>query len=126
MLAAADTYQSVTRPFIESLDPKSVAWVYNVLELKKERERLLYNDPDPEHGFLLNIDTKWQANRPFAVMAYLTSNFIPLCWAGNHTPIALRPMSKLGSMASGRTTTRFETCTALPFAIDETSGRFAT
>jgi hypothetical protein len=36
--------------------------LYNVLDGKKEQERILYSDEDPEHGFILNVDTKWKAH----------------------------------------------------------------
>ena len=58
----AATYGAVTLPYIEGLDPKSVSWVYNLLELKKERERMLFNDSDADRGFLLNVDTKWKSH----------------------------------------------------------------
>jgi len=35
-------------------------WVYNILEGKLEAERVLYNDPDPENGFVLLPDMKWE------------------------------------------------------------------
>lgn len=57
--AASAIYETVTLPYIERLDPNAIAWVHNILELKKERERMLFNDPDTTNGFLLNIDTKW-------------------------------------------------------------------
>lgn len=60
----ATLYASVVQPFIESLDPNAIAWVYNLLALKKETERLLFNDPDPDRGFLLNIDPKWKSHPP--------------------------------------------------------------
>ena len=34
-------------------------WMYNILEGKSEAERVLYNDPDPENGFVLLPDMKW-------------------------------------------------------------------
>lgn len=34
-------------------------WVYNILEKKAESERLVYEDPDPEVGFILLPDFKW-------------------------------------------------------------------
>ena len=39
-----ELYHAVTAPFIEALDPRSVAWIGNVLDLSKERERVLFND----------------------------------------------------------------------------------
>ena len=56
-------YHAVTAPYIESLDPRSVAWIGNVLNLSKEKERVLYNEAeDEEVGFLLNVDTKWKSH----------------------------------------------------------------
>ena len=60
----AALYARVVQPFIESMDPKAIAWVANLLALKKETERLLFNDSDTERGFLLNIDTKWKSHPP--------------------------------------------------------------
>ena len=33
--------------------------MYNILEGKSEADRVLYDDPDPENGFLLLPDMKW-------------------------------------------------------------------
>ncbi|KAE8286261.1 m7GpppX diphosphatase [Larimichthys crocea] len=37
----------------------SVQWVYNILEKKAEADRIVYEDPDPEVGFVLLPDFKW-------------------------------------------------------------------
>jgi len=37
----------------------SIQWVYNVLEHKKEADRIVYEDPDPKTGFILAPDLKW-------------------------------------------------------------------
>lgn len=34
-------------------------WVYNILEHKKESERIIFEDPDKELGFILLPDLKW-------------------------------------------------------------------
>lgn len=34
-------------------------WVYNILEHKKESERIAFEDPCPENGFILLPDLKW-------------------------------------------------------------------
>ena len=34
-------------------------WVYNILEHKKETERIAYEDPCPSNGFILLPDMKW-------------------------------------------------------------------
>jgi len=55
-------YRDVVQPYIEALDPRATAWIYKVLDQSKEKERVLYNDPDPIAGFLLNVDTKWKSH----------------------------------------------------------------
>jgi len=55
-------YADHVAPFLAALNPKAVAWVYNVLDLSKEKERMLYNDTDARSGFLLNVDTKWKSH----------------------------------------------------------------
>ena len=37
----------------------AIGWVYKILALEKETERLLFNDPTEDAGFLLNTDQKW-------------------------------------------------------------------
>lgn len=34
-------------------------WVYNILDHKKETERIIFEDPDKELGFILLPDLKW-------------------------------------------------------------------
>lgn len=34
-------------------------WVYNILQKKAEVERIVYEDPDPDTGFILLPDFKW-------------------------------------------------------------------
>ena len=34
-------------------------WVYNIIEHKAESDRIIYEDADPETGFLLLPDLKW-------------------------------------------------------------------
>ena len=57
-----ELYHAVTAPYIDALDPRSVAWIGNVLNLSKEAERVLYNDEEEATGFLLNVDTKWKSH----------------------------------------------------------------
>lgn len=52
-------YKDVTRPHIEALPAAAAAWVYKILEKKKEVDRLLFEDTDPEVGFMLHPDLKW-------------------------------------------------------------------
>ncbi|CAN7937107.1 unnamed protein product [Ixodes hexagonus] len=55
-------YKEVTEPYIAS-QQFSLQWVYNILEHKKETERILYEDPDPETGFVLLPDMKWDTKQ---------------------------------------------------------------
>ena len=34
-------------------------WVYNILEKKQEKERIVFEDTDPDIGFILLPDMKW-------------------------------------------------------------------
>ncbi|XP_075905932.1 m7GpppX diphosphatase-like isoform X2 [Nelusetta ayraudi] len=51
-------YRSITLPYIEK-HCLSVQWVCNILEKKAEVERIVYEDPDPDVGFILLPDFKW-------------------------------------------------------------------
>ncbi|XP_032366769.1 m7GpppX diphosphatase [Etheostoma spectabile] len=53
-----EDYQSITLPYIQK-QSFSVQWVYNILEKKAEADRIVYEDPDPEVGFVLLPDFKW-------------------------------------------------------------------
>jgi len=53
-----DMYRGITRPHLEQ-EQFSLQWVYNVLDHKKEVERIIYEDPDPVTGFILAPDFKW-------------------------------------------------------------------
>ncbi|KAM7360684.1 decapping enzyme, scavenger [Cochliomyia hominivorax] len=51
-------YEDITLPYITS-SQFSLEWVYNILEHKQETERIIFEDPDPENGFILLPDLKW-------------------------------------------------------------------
>ncbi|SPP83154.1 m7GpppX diphosphatase [Drosophila guanche] len=53
-----DLYESTTLPYINE-SQFSLEWVYNILEHKKETERIVFEDKDPETGFILLPDLKW-------------------------------------------------------------------
>ena len=38
-------------------------WVYNILEKQTESERIVFEDPDPENGFILLPDMKWDGKQ---------------------------------------------------------------
>ncbi|KAH7976634.1 hypothetical protein HPB52_017050 [Rhipicephalus sanguineus] len=51
-------YKEVTEPYITS-QQLSLQWVYNILEHKKESERILFEDRTRKTGFILLPDMKW-------------------------------------------------------------------
>eukprot|EP00242_Pyramimonas_sp_CCMP2087_P014524 CAMPEP_0198197488 /NCGR_PEP_ID=MMETSP1445-20131203/1092_1 /TAXON_ID=36898 /ORGANISM="Pyramimonas sp., Strain CCMP2087" /LENGTH=301 /DNA_ID=CAMNT_0043866787 /DNA_START=65 /DNA_END=970 /DNA_ORIENTATION=- len=60
----AEVYAEVTQAYITSLPTAAIQWVYNVLDKKSEVERLILEDPDPEVGFMLHPDLKWDQVHP--------------------------------------------------------------
>ncbi|KRX23073.1 m7GpppX diphosphatase [Trichinella nelsoni] len=54
----ADDYRSITLQYIEK-NKLSLQWVQNVLDGTAESERIVYNDPDPEVGFVLAPSLRW-------------------------------------------------------------------
>lgn len=54
-----EVYQQKVLPWIDSFPPSRIQWVYNILEHKKEAESILFEDPDPERGFIIVPDLKW-------------------------------------------------------------------
>ncbi|CAI9730182.1 m7GpppX diphosphatase [Octopus vulgaris] len=53
-----EIYQKIALPALEK-EALCIDWVYNILNKKSEKERILYEDPDPEKGFILLPDLKW-------------------------------------------------------------------
>jgi len=53
-------YNDVVKPYIQSIveGGKSLNWIYNIIDGKKEQERLLVNTDT----FIINIDTKWRSH----------------------------------------------------------------
>ncbi|BGO92097.1 hypothetical protein NBRC10512_000828 [Rhodotorula toruloides] len=54
-----ELYETVVKPYMESLSPNTISWVYNILDGTAEAENVLYRDDDPETGFVLTPDLKW-------------------------------------------------------------------
>ncbi|XP_013119512.2 m7GpppX diphosphatase [Stomoxys calcitrans] len=54
-------YKDITLPYITS-SQFSLEWVYNILEHKQETERIIFEDPDPDNGFILLPDLKWDGH----------------------------------------------------------------
>uniref|UniRef100_A0A182PM18 m7GpppX diphosphatase n=1 Tax=Anopheles epiroticus TaxID=199890 RepID=A0A182PM18_9DIPT len=53
-----EQYNTITLPHLEQ-EQLSLEWLYNVLEHRKEKERIVYEDPCDENGFILLPDLKW-------------------------------------------------------------------
>lgn len=70
-------YAAVHRPFAErARDGGALGWVYNILEGRKEAERVIYHDVHPQNGFILSFDTK--AN-PVAMASAVKAGCHTLC-----------------------------------------------
>ena len=69
-------YRQATLPHLQAIEPAAVQWVYNILEKKEEAERLIFQDEDPEVGFMLHPDLKWdqtQVRHPICTLAVYAS-----------------------------------------------------
>uniref|UniRef100_T1DFV7 m7GpppX diphosphatase n=1 Tax=Cupiennius salei TaxID=6928 RepID=T1DFV7_CUPSA len=53
-----EIYEKIVLPHLSS-QKFSMQWVYNILEHKSETERIVFEDPDPDIGFVLLPDLKW-------------------------------------------------------------------
>lgn len=53
-----ELYNNVTLPYLLK-EQFTLDWVYNILEHKKEADKILYEDLDPVSGFILLPDYKW-------------------------------------------------------------------
>ncbi|XP_037034086.1 m7GpppX diphosphatase isoform X2 [Bradysia coprophila] len=58
LLETAELYRTVTLPYLIS-HQFSLDWVFNILDHKKESERIAFEDPCPDTGFILLPDLKW-------------------------------------------------------------------
>ncbi|KAJ2488944.1 hypothetical protein IWW37_004372, partial [Coemansia sp. RSA 2050] len=86
-----ELYAKVTKPFIDSQPTSRIQWVYNILSKQVESEHIVFEDPDPECGFVIVPDLKWDAantdNMYLVAIVHrhdlrslrdLTSNHLPL------------------------------------------------
>ncbi|KAI9479249.1 hypothetical protein LPJ55_002741 [Coemansia sp. RSA 990] len=55
----SDLYSSAVKPFIDAQPASRIQWVYNILTKKVEADRIVFEDPDPENGFIILPDLKW-------------------------------------------------------------------
>ncbi|GFX21896.1 m7GpppX diphosphatase [Trichonephila clavipes] len=71
-----ELYENIILPHLES-QKFSLQWVYNILQHKSETERIVFEDPDPELGFILLPDLKWDESEKSAIY------FIAICHKRN-------------------------------------------
>jgi len=55
----AEDYRLLTKPYIDSIPTESKEWIYNIIEGKKEVDRVIYSDNNPETGFVVVLDWNW-------------------------------------------------------------------
>ncbi|XP_053680216.1 m7GpppX diphosphatase [Anopheles nili] len=54
----SDLYNTITLPHLQQ-EQLGLEWLYNILEHRKEKERIVFEDPCNENGFILLPDLKW-------------------------------------------------------------------
>ena len=54
----AQDYETVTLPHVQKVQ-LSLEWLYNILEHRKEKDRIVFEDPSEEIGFILLPDLEW-------------------------------------------------------------------
>ncbi|KAI8641583.1 HIT-like domain-containing protein [Parasitella parasitica] len=59
LVETPELYQTITVPYIKSIPEKRTAWVHNILDGSAEVERVIYHDRDPDKGFVILPDMKW-------------------------------------------------------------------
>ena len=60
VIETPDIYNKITLPFIvENSSQERLQWVYNILDHGGESEKIIYKDDNPNTGFYLTPDTKW-------------------------------------------------------------------
>lgn len=55
----AEMYNTKVKAYIETQKGDRIKWVYNILFHGKESETFLHHDKDPQNGFVLLPDMKW-------------------------------------------------------------------
>lgn len=55
----AELYARVTLPYITSIPPERLAWVRNILDRRQEADTIIFDDCDPQTGFMLQPTLHW-------------------------------------------------------------------
>jgi m7GpppX diphosphatase len=59
LVETPELYNNVTLPYIRSIPAKRTQWVNNILDGSAEAGHVIYHDKDPETGFVILPDMKW-------------------------------------------------------------------
>jgi m7GpppX diphosphatase len=87
-----EIYRDVVVPYIESFDASRLSWcvdtgvillnmlthsfrVYQILAHEKEADRIVFEDPDPERGFIILPDLKWDQT---SLSALVSDSLLPV------------------------------------------------
>jgi m7GpppX diphosphatase len=62
LLETPTIYQTVTLPYIKRIPESRTQWVQNILNGSAEADRVLYHDHDPNTGFVILPDMKWNGH----------------------------------------------------------------
>lgn len=54
-----ELYEKAVKPYVETQRGDRIQWVYNILYHGKESETFIHHDEDPQNGFVLLPDMKW-------------------------------------------------------------------
>ncbi|KAI0674140.1 scavenger mRNA decapping enzyme [Trametes maxima] len=52
-------FRRIVQPYITAFPPSRTQWVENILNGVSEADKILFRDPDPESGYVLLPDMKW-------------------------------------------------------------------
>lgn len=73
-----EIYERVVKPFITSFPPSRTKWVDDIVEGKKEADKILHRDDSGSFGYLIIPDMKWNLETvsDLYLLALTTSNGI--------------------------------------------------
>ncbi|CAG8489367.1 12408_t:CDS:2 [Ambispora gerdemannii] len=75
-------YHQVVKPFIESIPPNRITWVYNILSKEKESEKILLEEKNDEKGFILLPDMQEMGWRDIGELKSKILEFVPIRFPG--------------------------------------------
>ncbi|TCD68153.1 hypothetical protein EIP91_011431 [Steccherinum ochraceum] len=54
-----ELYERIVKPYISAFPTSRIQWVYDILSGKSEADKVLFRNPDPDQGFVILPDMKW-------------------------------------------------------------------